>query len=245
MNVVIFYISALFVGSFMNDVIDYVLAKEQKNKEISKCEYCNHPLRWYDKLPVVSYLLTLGKCRYCKRSLSLRYPIVELGAVANFLIVYRIYEEDMQALYFFIYLCLMIILMVIDLVLKKIPIKLLLIIIGLGIASMFTSTQIVLLDRICAVFIVSVPLIILSKIKKHSIGTGDILYCACAGLLLGMWGIVCSTSVAYLLAGVYSMYMLFKGKLNKQSKVAMFPFFYIGLIIYLLYAVNFIQITLR
>lgn len=245
MIVVIFYISAFFIGSFMNDIIDYIIDKEQGKDRVSKCEYCNHSLRWYDKIPVFSYLSTLGRCRYCKQKLSMRYPLVELGAVANFLIVYQLYEENIQGLFFFIYFCLMMVLSVIDLILKKVPVKAMAIILVLGILSMLTSDELVLLDRICAVFIVSVPLFVIAKLKKNSIGEGDILFCACSGFLLGMWGIVFTACFAYIIGGIYAVIMLLIKQYDRNSKVAMFPFFYMAAVIFLTYASDFIHITLR
>lgn len=243
--IVIFYISAFFIGSLLNDVIDYVVNKELGNQKASKCTHCHHPLQWYDKIPVVSYLLTFGKCRYCKKKISIRYPLVEVTAALNFLSVYHLYGDDIQALYIFIFYSLLLVLSVIDILLNKVPLKAMVIIVLLGILSMFTLDYIVLLDRICAIFIVSVPLLLINQIKKGSVGDADIIFCACTGFLLGMWGILFVTCVAYIFAGVFSLIMLLLKKLNKKSKVPMFPFFYFAILLYFAFATNFIQITLR
>lgn len=245
MIVVIFYISAFFIGSILNDIIDYYVNREQDNQQVSKCTHCHHPLKWYDKIPVISYLLTFGKCRYCKKSISVRYPLVEVLSAVNFLIAYHLYGENIQALYLYILYSLLVVLSVIDLLLNKVPLKFMIIIIGLAFLSIFTNNNVVLLDRICAIFLVSIPLLLLSRIKKGSIGEADIIFCACSGFLLGMWGILFTACVAYILAGIYSLIMLLLGKLNKKSKVAMFPFFYLAIVTFFGYAIDLIQITLR
>lgn len=242
--IIIFYISTFFIGSILNEVIDYVVNKELDNKQESRCTHCHHPLKWYDKIPVVSYLITFGKCRYCKKKISIRYPLVEVLSAANFLCAYNLYGEDIQAFLIYILYCLLLVLSVIDIVLNKVPIKAILTIVFLGIASIFTSPNIVLLDRICAIFLVSVPLLIINRIKKDSIGSADILFSACIGFLLGMWGAVFTISVAYIIAGVFSVVMLLLGKLNKKSRVPMFPFFYLAVLLFFAYATNWIQITL-
>ena len=50
----------------------------------SRCPHCNHQLSWFDNVPVLSYLLLRGQCRYCQASISLRYPAVELATAVLF-----------------------------------------------------------------------------------------------------------------------------------------------------------------
>ena len=50
----------------------------------SRCPHCNHLLSWFDNVPVLSYLLLRGQCRYCQASISLRYPAVELATAVLF-----------------------------------------------------------------------------------------------------------------------------------------------------------------
>lgn len=54
----------------------------------SMCPNCQHPLAWYDLLPVVSWLSLGGKCRYCKHPISIQYPLVELLTAALFILSY-------------------------------------------------------------------------------------------------------------------------------------------------------------
>jgi leader peptidase (prepilin peptidase)/N-methyltransferase len=50
----------------------------------SRCPHCNHQLSWFDNVPVLSYLLLRGQCRYCRASISQRYPAVELATAVLF-----------------------------------------------------------------------------------------------------------------------------------------------------------------
>ncbi|OUM03097.1 prepilin peptidase [Variovorax sp. JS1663] len=50
----------------------------------SRCPHCGHAIRWYENLPVLSYLFLRGKCSTCKTPISLRYPLVELATAALF-----------------------------------------------------------------------------------------------------------------------------------------------------------------
>ena len=60
----------LVIGSFLNVVILRGLSEESIVLPPSKCPNCNTKLKWYDNIPILSYILLLGKCRYCKCKIS-------------------------------------------------------------------------------------------------------------------------------------------------------------------------------
>jgi leader peptidase (prepilin peptidase)/N-methyltransferase len=70
----------LALGSFFNVVITRLPRGEQVITGRSRCPHCRTPLAWRDNLPLVSYFWLKGRCRFCGASISLRYPLVELGA---------------------------------------------------------------------------------------------------------------------------------------------------------------------
>ncbi len=79
----------LCLGSF-SSAIAYRAVREEswivtgfgdnKSAARSKCPHCQHQLGFYDLIPVISWVLMAGKCRYCKASISIRYPVLELLA---------------------------------------------------------------------------------------------------------------------------------------------------------------------
>ena len=75
----IFFLFALgaCVGSFLNVVVWRVPRNESLISPGSHCPNCNTPLAWYDNLPVIGWIKLAGKCRYCRKPISARYPIVE------------------------------------------------------------------------------------------------------------------------------------------------------------------------
>ncbi len=83
-SLAIFIGLGLSFGSFLNVVI-YRLPREQNlSRPGSRCPGCGTPIRWYDNIPVLGWLLLAGKSRCCKTKISVRYPLVELlgGALA-------------------------------------------------------------------------------------------------------------------------------------------------------------------
>lgn len=73
-----FVVLGLAIGSFLNVVISRLPAGESIVRPRSRCPCCRHPIAWYDNIPLLSFVLLIGRCRYCKKPISFRYPTVEL-----------------------------------------------------------------------------------------------------------------------------------------------------------------------
>lgn len=71
------FILGAIVGSFLNVVIYRLPRGESIVYPASHCPVCNHPLKWYDMIPIFSYVALHGRCRYCGSKISPRYPIIE------------------------------------------------------------------------------------------------------------------------------------------------------------------------
>src|ERR1035437_2178132 len=68
----------MIVGSFLNVCICRMPKDESIVSPPSHCPHCSYQIRWYDNIPLLSYLLLRGKCRGCGSHISLEYPLVEL-----------------------------------------------------------------------------------------------------------------------------------------------------------------------
>jgi leader peptidase (prepilin peptidase)/N-methyltransferase len=74
----------LAVGSFLNVCISRLPARESIAFPGSRCPRCRAPIRWYDNIPVASFLMLGGRCRSCRAPISVRYPLVEIATSAAF-----------------------------------------------------------------------------------------------------------------------------------------------------------------
>ena len=77
----------LIFGSFFNVVI-YRLPKKMSLGERSRCPECGRIIRWYDNVPLLSFVVLKGRCRGCKAPISIRYPAVEATTALLFVLVY-------------------------------------------------------------------------------------------------------------------------------------------------------------
>ena len=85
-------IVGLCVGSFLNVVVLRGLSGESIVLPPSHCTSCNHKLAWYDNIPLFSYLILRGKCRYCGAKISPQYPVVEFVTGVIFAAIYYRYS---------------------------------------------------------------------------------------------------------------------------------------------------------
>jgi leader peptidase (prepilin peptidase)/N-methyltransferase len=79
-------LSGALVGSFLNVCIARLPVGESIVRPPSRCPECRAPIRWFDNIPVLSYLILRGHCRACRARISLRYPIVELLTAVAFVV---------------------------------------------------------------------------------------------------------------------------------------------------------------
>jgi leader peptidase (prepilin peptidase)/N-methyltransferase len=83
----IIFIFGLLIGSFINVCVYRIPRDESIVKPRSHCPLCNRIIRWYDNIPLISYILLRGKCRHCGTPISLQYPLLELLTGCAFALV--------------------------------------------------------------------------------------------------------------------------------------------------------------
>lgn len=132
--IAIFALFGLVFGSFANVIIWRLPRKESLSYPASHCPRCNTPLKPYDNIPVISYLILGGKCRACQAPISPRYPIVELISGLLFALAPLLATNIVQAVFVAAFLYLLLVLSWIDFDTRLLPNKLVL---ALGIFGVF------------------------------------------------------------------------------------------------------------
>lgn len=88
------YLLVLAIGLIIGSFLSVVIFRLPKEKTIiwgrSQCPYCHHTLQWIDLIPVFSFVLSAGRCRYCRHRISLAYPVIELTTAALFVLAYYV-----------------------------------------------------------------------------------------------------------------------------------------------------------
>ncbi len=137
----IFYaVIALFglaFGSFLNVCIVRIPRRESIVVPRSHCPRCNHPIRWYDNFPLLSYIVLRGRCRDCQARISARYPLVECLTAAVLVADFHTYGLSPEFIKYMFLEMLLLILIFTDLIERRIPHRVTLLGMGLGLAFSF------------------------------------------------------------------------------------------------------------
>jgi len=140
MIAIVIFVFGLIIGSFLNVCILRIPAAESVVLPPSHCPSCGKPIKPYDNIPVVSWLLLAGRCRKCKARISAMYPMVELATGLLFLACYLVFGFNAEALKWAIFAALLIVLTITDLRERILPDKVNFAGLGLGLLlSLFTT----------------------------------------------------------------------------------------------------------
>jgi leader peptidase (prepilin peptidase)/N-methyltransferase len=127
----------LAFGSFLNVCIFRLPRKESVIAPRSHCPQCNHPIRWYDNVPLLSYLLLGGRCRDCRARISPLYPAVEALTAVLLILTFHRYGLSPEFVKFSILGMMLLVLIFTDLLARRIPHPVTLFGIGLGLLFSF------------------------------------------------------------------------------------------------------------
>lgn len=94
------FIVGLCVGSFLNVVVLRAFSNESIAFPGSKCPKCQHPLKWYHNIPVLSYFILRGKCAFCSEKISIQYPIIEFITGVLFVLIFLRFGENLLNTFF-------------------------------------------------------------------------------------------------------------------------------------------------
>ena len=111
----------LVVGSFLNVCIYRLPRHESLAVPPSHCRSCGRPIRWFENVPVLSYLWLRGRCSGCGIGISRVYPLVELATAATFVAAYDVFGPGWLLASRLVFACAMIVLLVVDLEHRILP----------------------------------------------------------------------------------------------------------------------------
>lgn len=221
----VFFIG-LMIGSFLNVCI-YRIPKNMKfTFDRSKCTTCGKELHSIDLIPVISYLSTKGKCRYCGERISPQYPAVELANAFLYLLAYLYYQSlSINLVIGCALISILIVVAVIDFQTMEIFDRFHAIIFSLGALYVFTNKS-PLTQHIIGAFAVSLPMLIISLIF-NGFGGGDIKLMFACGFLLGWKSTIVAMILACILGSVYGAAM----KMKPKTYIPFGPFLATGILI--------------
>ena len=213
----------LAVGSFLNVCIHRLPRGGSLIGPGSRCPACGYELRWYDNVPVLSYLWLGARCRSCRSRISIRYPIVELVTMGMFLLHYQVFGWDALLVPRLLFACAMIVLFEIDLEHQILPDVITLpgIAAGLLFALVFPpglrSAALGMLVGGGVLFAIGEAWSRLRKVE--AMGFGDVKMLAMIGAFVGLKVIVVTFVLASYLGGLAGIVLIATRRGGMMSKV--------------------------
>lgn len=186
---IVIFIFGITIGSFLNVCIYRIPLHQSIVTVSSHCMTCGRKLKWYDMIPVFSWLLLGGKCRSCKSKISLQYPVIESLNGILYVVICLVNGMDLFSLIYCLMTSALLTLSLIDWRTYEIPLGINVFLFILGVAAAVLDRG-NLLSHLAGMVCVSGFLGILYLISRgRAIGGGDIKLMFACGLILG-WKLI-------------------------------------------------------
>ena len=229
-------IYGLLIGSFLNVCIYRIPLGKSIVFPGSHCPHCNTSLKALDLMPVLSYFSTLGKCRYCKKKVSFRYPFFELIAAFIFLLIYERFGWTYDFYIYGFLACLLIVITGIDYDHQIIPDGLVLLGSGVAILNLlyryFTFKDFTqFLDNFGGAFVGGGLFLLIAIVSNGGMGGGDIKLMGMLGLWLGIRSILLTVFLSFIIGAVVSVIFLASKLKTRKEAIPFGPFIAIAALI--------------
>ena len=234
------------IGSFLNVCIFRLPKEESIVTPGSHCPHCQKPIKFYDNVPLVSYILLNGRCRYCKESISIQYPLVEGITALVSLILFVRFGPTLSYVFYFSFIAALIVISIIDLYHQIIPDVISLPGIGVGLLASLAIPQINFIDSLIGALLGGGSLFIVATLyqwlfKREGMGGGDVKLLAMIGAFLGWKAVILTILLGSLLGSISGIIvMVLRGKDFKYA-IPFGPFLSLGAVIALFYGQDLIR----
>ena len=234
------------IGSFLNVCIFRLPKEESIVWPGSHCPHCKKPIEFYDNIPLVSYLLLRGRCRYCKEPISIQYPLVEGITALSSLFLLMKFGVTLSYLIYFAFVAALIVITVIDLHHQIIPDVISLPGIGVGLLASLVTPQITLFNSLIGILLGGGSLFFVATVyqwlfKREGMGGGDVKLLAMIGAFLGWKAVILTILLSSLIGSITGIIiMVLKGKDFKYA-IPFGPFLSLGAVIALFYGPSLIN----
>jgi len=249
--IAVFAIAALcfggVVGSFLNVVILRLPAGASIAYPASHCPVCKTPIRWYDNIPVFSYLVLQGRCRSCRMSISLQYPLVELCMALLSLALYTRFGPSFEFFFYFLFLAALLAVIFIDIHHQIIPDVISLPGIVIGFAGSFINAQVTwqesgigLLVGGGILYAVALGYYLLTR--REGMGGGDIKLLGMIGAFLGWQSLLFVVFFSSLTGSMVGILAMLRQGRGGRTRIPFGPFLSLAAMLYLFFQAEIMQL---
>jgi len=228
------------VGSFLNVCICRLPKGESVVFPPSHCTRCDYVIRWYDNIPILSYLFLRGKCRRCGEPISLQYPLVEFINGALTLALFLRFGPSFAFAVLFLFCSALVVITFIDLEHQIIPDAITLPGIVIGFAVSFFIPTLGWLNSLIGILAGGGSLLLVAYgyqllAKRDGMGGGDIKLLAMMGAFFGWKAILFIIFASSLLGSVIGISIMLMQKKDATLAIPFGPYLASAAVLYIFY----------
>src|SRR4030042_1462970 len=243
--VIFFTLIGIAIGSFLNVCIDRLPTRKSLVSPPSHCDACQRRLGLLDLVPILSYLILRGRCRYCGARIPIRVLLVEFLAGLIFFLAFWRFGLSAQFGVTVFWCCVFLVIIFIDwehkLILNVITYPAIIIAIAILAIHTYMSgvtlmpPEATLINGLISAAILFVFFFLIVVIRPDAMGMGDAKLVALIGLVSGFPLVVFSMLIGIVIGGIVAIILLATGKKGRQDVISYGPFLGIGPIVALIF----------
>ncbi len=234
------FVLGLCIGSFMNVCIYRIPILKSIVSPGSTCMSCNQPIRFYDNIPVISYLLLRGRCRNCKTPFSFRYPLIELLSGLFALGAFLRWGMSAESLIYYGFIAVLVVITFIDIDHYIIPDVISLPGIPVGVIASFFLPEMTFKTSILGVLLGGGILYTVAWTyqffaHKEGMGGGDIKLLAMIGAFVGWKGVLVTLFIGSIVGTLAGGAVMLYTRSSMKLKIPFGPFLAIGAMVHIFF----------
>jgi len=234
------FLFGLVFGSFLNVCIYRIPLKKSLIMPPSSCPHCGERVRFYDNIPIISYLILLGKCRHCREKIPIRYPLVELITGLLSLFIFIRYGMSVYTVFIFLFSASLVVITFIDLYHQIIPDVISLPGIVAGLAVSFIPGHVEWLDSVIGILAGGGSLYLVAVLfewltGKEGMGGGDVKLLGMIGAWMGWMSLPFIILFSSLVGTIVGGGALLLSRRGLQTRIPFGPFLALGALAYLFF----------
>lgn len=233
----IFFAFGAIWGSFANVFISR-WPKMSVVRPRSHCQQCKKMIAWYDNIPILSWLILLGRCRHCKAAISIRYLIVEVLMGALFVAIYYRVGVNFTALEYLIFIFGLVTVTFIDIDQFLLPDVFTISGIVIGLIGSYFNPQREVIDSIIGIllgggFLWAIAYFYFLIRKEEGMGGGDIKLLAWIGAVLGWKAIPFVILSASVIGSLFGIFAALRSQKGMKTAIPFGPYLALGAVLFI------------
>jgi leader peptidase (prepilin peptidase) / N-methyltransferase len=227
------FVFGLIIGSFCNVVIYRLPQGKSIVTPGSQCRSCGNSIRPWDNIPLLSYVLLRGRCRFCKGPISTRYPAVEMASGILYVLLWYKLGFGLPFVFYGLFTSALVVVALIDFDHRIIPNTITLPGVAIGLGLSVWALPITPLDSLVGLLTGGILFYLIAVVSKGGMGGGDIKLIAMIGAFLGWQGALFTIFSGALMGSLVGVMLMLLGRKGRKDKVPFGPFLSGGAILFI------------